>query len=158
MGKPATLSALTGVSLCCFWPWEWSTSTTTAFLSASRVGDPALDWGGWKLRAESERGYALKSVPVSRSLSRCQFSHPSQGSLLSGSLVPRSWLERVFQHLTKASSSRGCLMSLRLPPPEGLKRRHIGAHRVGLSILTQFSSSQLFPLDIGDLSSFCLSK
>ncbi|WP_201365779.1 hypothetical protein [Dictyobacter formicarum] len=39
----------------------------------------------------------LKSVTISRSLSLCQFSHPSQGSLLSGSLVPRSWLERAFQ-------------------------------------------------------------
>ncbi|GHO50382.1 hypothetical protein [Ktedonospora formicarum] len=68
-----------------------------AFLSASRVGDPALDWDGWALSAESERGTTLKSVATSRSLSLCQFSHPSQGSLLSGSLVPRSWLERAFQ-------------------------------------------------------------
>src|SRR6185312_6868823 len=115
-------------SLCCFWPWERSTNTISSFLSASRVGDPALDWGGWALGAESERGPALKSVTLSRSLSLCQFSHPSQGSLLSESLVPRSRLEWAFQQLlTKASSSQGCLMSLRLPSPEGLTRRHIGA-------------------------------
>ena len=57
--------------------------TTASFLSASGVGDPALDWGGWALAAQSERGPALKSVPISRSLWLCQFSHPSQGSLLS---------------------------------------------------------------------------
>ena len=45
-------------------------NTTGLFLSASRVGDPALDWGGRALCAESERGPALKSVPISRSLSR----------------------------------------------------------------------------------------
>lgn len=80
-----------------FGPETCLANTTGSFLSASRVGDPALDWGGWALGAESERGPALKSVTISRSLSPCQFSHPSQGSLLSGSLVPRSWLERAFQ-------------------------------------------------------------
>ena len=106
-----------------FAPETCVASTTSALLSASRVGDPALDWGGWALGAESERGPALKSVPISRSLSLCQFSHPSPGPLLSGSLVPRAWLERAFQHprpSLKLARMRGS--SLRLASfPEGDK-------------------------------------
>ena len=103
-----------------FWPWEWLTNHPVAVLSASRVGDPALDWGGWKLRAESERGYTLKSVTTSRSLSLCQFSHPSQGSLLSGSLVPRSWLERAFPQPPLSLKLARMLDEPTAPPFQGI--------------------------------------
>ena len=49
-----------------------------------------------------------------QSLSLCEFTPPGQGSILSASLAPRSWLEQAFRHPDHASSSQGCLMSLRL--------------------------------------------
>jgi hypothetical protein len=39
---------------------------------------------------------------------------PSQGSGRAASLAPRSWHERAFEYPDWASSSQGCLMSLRL--------------------------------------------
>jgi hypothetical protein len=39
---------------------------------------------------------------------------PRQGSGLAASLAPRPWHEPTFQHPDRASSSQGCLMSLRL--------------------------------------------
>src|SRR5258708_25075810 len=62
----------------------------------------------------------LRSVTISQSLSLCESSHPSQGLMLSVSLAPRSWREPAFQHIDRASSSQGCLMSLRLPSSRGL--------------------------------------
>ncbi|WP_211221374.1 hypothetical protein [Ktedonobacter racemifer] len=98
------------------------TNHTVAVLPARSVGDPALDWGGRALCAESERGPALKSVTISRSLSLCKSFHPSQGSMLSGSLAPRSWLKQAFQRIHQASSSQGCLMSLRLASSQGVDK------------------------------------
>jgi hypothetical protein len=117
-----------------FWPWEWLTNHTVAVLPARSVGDPALDWGGRALGAESERGPALKSVTIFRSLSLCQFSHPSQGSLLSGSLVPRSWLERAFQQPLPSLKLARMLDEPAAPSSQGLTSRHIGAQPVGCAI------------------------
>ena len=102
-----------------------------AFLSARGVGDPALDWGGRALSAESERGPALKSIFLFRSLSRLGVFPPQSRVDTRGIACSTPLAEKpAFQPLTKASSSQGCLMSLRLPPPEGLTSRHIGAHPV----------------------------
>jgi len=80
---------------------------------------PPLDLGENSC-AESERSSALMNVTRSRSLSLFESAHPGQGSLLSVSLAPRSWHAQAFQPLNQASSSQGCLMSLRLFSSRGL--------------------------------------
>jgi len=63
--------------------------------------------------------FCIDDAPVGRSLSLCESTHACQGSGLAASLAPRSWHEPAVQHPDRASSSQGCLMSLRLsfPPP-----------------------------------------
>jgi hypothetical protein len=74
-----------------------SRNSLPKFLRASRAGDAALDRGGRALRAESERGSALMSTIVLRSLSLFESTHPCQGSGLAASLAPRSRHEQPFQ-------------------------------------------------------------
>jgi hypothetical protein len=70
---------------------------------------------GWVSAARRERpGSALMNAPAGRSLSLCESTHSCQGSGLAASLAPRTWHERAFEYPDRASSSQGCLMSLRL--------------------------------------------
>jgi hypothetical protein len=57
-----------------------------------------------------------------------EHTQPGQGSNLSASLAPRSWLEQAFRHPDHASSSQGCTDS---PPALFLFHlmRHLSARR-----------------------------
>ncbi|HEX4202971.1 MAG TPA: hypothetical protein VHZ51_01970 [Ktedonobacteraceae bacterium] len=71
------------------------------------AGDAVLGWGWKALRAESIPGSALMDTSVPAMLSRSESINPSQGSLLSASLVPRSSLhEYPGRAATFASSSQ----------------------------------------------------
>src|SRR6266566_1844027 len=64
------------------------------------------------------------SVTVRRSLSLCESTLLCQGSGLAASLAPHPWHEQAFQLPDRASSSQGCLMSLRLPSLPLQRTRH----------------------------------
>jgi hypothetical protein len=130
-------------AVCAFFlPWEWLTTTTVAVLPARCVGDPALDWGGRALCAESERGPACKSILLFRSLWRLGVFPPQSRVATLGIACSTHLAETGISALLpslKLARMRG--FACGSPLSRHLTSRHIGAHPVGQFLI--FSSCKL---------------
>lgn len=100
MGTSPFLSCERKSSLVCL-----PEQTKSGEFLATGAGDATLDQDGEALRAESDQGFCIDEHHRLWSPSRCESTHPGQGSILSASLAPHPWRKHVGYTSTEPQAS-----------------------------------------------------